>query len=500
MRRVLISLMFVLLFMVGSCSEKSKMTGLCEKGDKEACAWVEHYSLCDNGKSGNIQACEWLKAKENCDKNDNKGCMLFGEYWYSGTNNTSQDMEIATKYFRKGCSGQEKETCYNIAKELSTKIESVIGAALFFKLSCENGISDACFYYGIMLLQSKTIRADIGDKLADSEGTKMIRESCDKGSAKGCSFAGDISKNADEEKAYREKGCELGGIISCALLSNYYAKDPDKVISILKKQDSYKKDKIFFYIVGTRYENMRDYLKSCESISIPGYWRVAAIDELRTLIQNCPSTETGGDCEVSPDCLEQKCQNKACTSCEYSFWSIYTKSDLLRTDNIISCSSSRHRIYDVDVLGFPLDEFWHVNFMNASIVLSWNSGESNKIVFCVSKEGEKKESKLEEVKEEVKEDAEEKAGNVAAVAIPQPSFNCDKAATFVEKTICGNATLAGYDKELAEEYKAILKNPEKKTEVRDSQRNWIKERNTCKDEECLINSYKKRLGDLKGMR
>ena len=39
----------------------------------------------------------------------------------------------------------------------------------------------------------------------------------------------------------------------------------------------------------------------CDSISdaVFGNWRVPNIDELRTLIKNCPSTETGGKCKVS---------------------------------------------------------------------------------------------------------------------------------------------------------------------------------------------------------
>ena len=46
-------------------------------------------------------------------------------------------------------------------------------------------------------------------------------------------------------------------------------------------------------------------------------WRLPNIDELRTLIQKCPQTETGGMCGVAENCLSQSsCQNTACMGCE----------------------------------------------------------------------------------------------------------------------------------------------------------------------------------------
>lgn len=49
----------------------------------------------------------------------------------------------------------------------------------------------------------------------------------------------------------------------------------------------------------------------CQHLKEGGHndWRMPDIDELRTLIQNCPKTETGGECKVSKknECLSANC-------------------------------------------------------------------------------------------------------------------------------------------------------------------------------------------------
>lgn len=44
-------------------------------------------------------------------------------------------------------------------------------------------------------------------------------------------------------------------------------------------------------------------------------WRLPTIDELRTLIKNCPATETGGECEIITDCQYTSCFSEACAGC-----------------------------------------------------------------------------------------------------------------------------------------------------------------------------------------
>lgn len=87
---------------------------------------------------------------------------------------------------------------------------------------------------------------------------------------------------------------------------------------------------------------------------------------------------------------------------------------------------------------------------------------------------------------------------------PVASFNCAKAGTEVEKTICGSVGVAAYDKSLAQIYKLVRdyykSKPNSKTvvaELKTSQRKWLSERNKCgADEECLIKVMHIRIGHL----
>ena len=79
----------------------------------------------------------------------------------------------------------------------------------------------------------------------------------------------------------------------------------------------------------------------------------------------------------------------------------------------------------------------------------------------------------------------------------QPSFDCLKASTNIEKLICRNKDLSVLDGLLAHAYKqaqSIEKNLTKKDEVRKQQVDWTKNiRNTCKDANCLNTAYSERI-------
>ena len=82
------------------------------------------------------------------------------------------------------------------------------------------------------------------------------------------------------------------------------------------------------------------------------------------------------------------------------------------------------------------------------------------------------------------------------------SFDCKKATTWVEKTICESPELSKLDEAMAKKYKNNLVNHSDedsktyKVRVIDEQKAWLKfQRNTCKEEACLLREYKERIED-----
>ena len=78
------------------------------------------------------------------------------------------------------------------------------------------------------------------------------------------------------------------------------------------------------------------------------------------------------------------------------------------------------------------------------------------------------------------------------------SFDCEKAATEVEKAICSDKTLSILDEFLALTYKKALSRSSHKDALKASQRNWlISKRNTCENEDiCLNTEYYSRILEL----
>ncbi len=87
---------------------------------------------------------------------------------------------------------------------------------------------------------------------------------------------------------------------------------------------------------------------------------------------------------------------------------------------------------------------------------------------------------------------------LAASALAQPSFDCAKAVSDAEKTICSdpNADLAASDAALARIYKA-LKQEGGHDGVLGSQKAWLANRDACGvDRECIAATYEMRLQEL----
>lgn len=95
--------------------------------------------------------------------------------------------------------------------------------------------------------------------------------------------------------------------------------------------------------ISSNEKNWDEAVSYCSNLTECGYsdWHLPTISELRTLIQNCSATETGGSCGVTDSCLSYNdCWNAACSGCDYNysgghsklgdtswFWSSSTQSD-----------------------------------------------------------------------------------------------------------------------------------------------------------------------------
>lgn len=76
------------------------------------------------------------------------------------------------------------------------------------------------------------------------------------------------------------------------------------------------------------------------------------------------------------------------------------------------------------------------------------------------------------------------------------SFDCTKATSKIEKMICNDSDLSQLDEDLSAAYRSALQEGKQSEELKQDQRRWIKERNSCSDITCVKESYKSRIATL----
>jgi uncharacterized protein len=85
----------------------------------------------------------------------------------------------------------------------------------------------------------------------------------------------------------------------------------------------------------------------------------------------------------------------------------------------------------------------------------------------------------------------------ASVHAHAASFDCARASTAVEHTICANPSLSRLDEELAAAFKTMLGNVANPAALRERQREWLEERDACGDDACLDRLYTRRVAGLR---
>jgi len=73
------------------------------------------------------------------------------------------------------------------------------------------------------------------------------------------------------------------------------------------------------------------------------------------------------------------------------------------------------------------------------------------------------------------------------------SFDCSIAKSDIEKSICSNAELSSADENLSKSYNEVKGKAQRPDLLIQNQLEWLKHRNECKEESCLVSEYKSRM-------
>ncbi len=111
--------------------------------------------------------------------------------------------------------------------------------------------------------------------------------------------------------------------------------------------------------------NWNDANSYCEALTLGNIesWSLPTIDELRTIIQGCPTTETGGICTVSSDCLVGSCYDGDCYGCTVSEGPDVDDGGVYR---YLGLSGAANNTWSSSTRSDSTLNAWTVNFENAS--------------------------------------------------------------------------------------------------------------------------------------
>lgn len=143
------------------------------------------------------------------------------------------------------------------------------------------------------------------------------------------------------------------------------------------KKSCYKIDNKIWSPRSVQTVNQKEALEYCNDLTECGYddWYLPNIDELRTLIKNCPETETGGSCNISDvnNCL--------------SFSTCFTDSDCFScstTGNYSKLGDGNIFLWSTSLQSDDPDKAWGVLFQTGWVsILDKNKNEYFSYVRCV---------------------------------------------------------------------------------------------------------------------
>ncbi|MFO7736362.1 MAG: hypothetical protein R6W70_09150, partial [bacterium] len=116
--------------------------------------------------------------------------------------------------------------------------------------------------------------------------------------------------------------------------------------------------------------NHSDAISYCEGLG----GHLPTISELRTLIQNCPDTETGGACGVTDECLSySNCWNDTYGGCSFDDSGKY------------SVFGDKGRFWSSSVLSDNADIAWYVYFSNGNVATLQSAFSSSGYTFSEKK-------------------------------------------------------------------------------------------------------------------
>lgn len=121
---------------------------------------------------------------------------------------------------------------------------------------------------------------------------------------------------------------------------------------------------------SSEYMDYYDALAYCSSLTHNGHsdWRLPTVGELRTLIQGCAGTVTGGPCGATDSCTSTSCFNDSCMGCDAG---CYLDSSLDGPCECYWTSSTASGKKDVNEAWFVCFQLAQIYYGHKNTSLSW---------------------------------------------------------------------------------------------------------------------------------